>query len=125
MNDAGEWVGDVDILKGLRNLELGVGDLTEKCLHDQSFTSAGLKMISIDCWEEILDPPDGVLLLRSTPAALDQGRQWQWMVRLAAASIAFSRQYRCICLPLDRSFCWTCVVGKISTQSKKNVLLIY
>lgn len=125
VNDAGEWVGDVDILKGLRNLELGVGDLTEKCLHDQSFTSAGLKMISIDCWEEILDPPDGVLLLRSTPAALDQGRQWQWMVRLAAASIAYSRQYRCICLPLDRSFCWTCVVGKISTQSKKNVLLIY
>ncbi|CAG8085264.1 unnamed protein product [Penicillium salamii] len=76
VNDAGEWVGDVDILKGLRNLELEVEDLTEKCSQDQSFTSAGLKMISIDCWEEILDPPDGVLLLRSTPAALYQGRQW-------------------------------------------------
>ncbi|KAJ6094128.1 hypothetical protein N7467_002973 [Penicillium canescens] len=85
INDGGEWVGDLDILKGLRDLEFGVLDPADsKCTHDPTFAVTGVKAISIDCWEEILDPPDGLLVLRSTPASHDRHRHWQWMVRLAA-----------------------------------------
>jgi hypothetical protein len=129
VKDRGEWVGDLDILKGLRDLEIGVSGPTDsKCIHDPSFPATGVKLISIDCWEEILDPPSGLLVLRSAPATLathDQRGYWQWMVRLAAVSIARSRKYRCICLPVDRSFCWTCVVGKIDADEKRNVLFVY
>lgn len=119
-------MGDLDILKGLRNLELGGPDFADvKCIHDPSFAVAGLKMTSIDCWEEILDPPNGVLELRSTLATDDRSGHWQWMVRLASASVAFSRKYRCMCLPVDRAFCWTCVADKISAYGERNVLLIY
>lgn len=129
VNDRGEWVGDLDILKGLRYLEIGVPDPADStCIHDPSFAVAGVKVISIDCWEEILDPPSGLLVLRSapaTPATHDRRGHWQWMVRLAAVSIARSRKYRCICLPVDRSFCWTCVVDKIDAGQERNVLLVY
>jgi hypothetical protein len=129
VNDRGEWVGDLDILEGLRHLEIGVPGPTEsKCTHDPSFPVAGIKLISIDCWEEILDPPGGLLVLRSAPATLstnDRRGHWQWMVRLAAVSIARSRKYRCICLPVDRSFCWTCVVDKIDADEERNVLFVY
>ncbi|KGO75808.1 hypothetical protein PITC_033920 [Penicillium italicum] len=80
INDGGQWVGDIDILKGLRNLEVGGPELAGvKCTHDPSFAISGLKIISIDCWEEILDPPTGVLVLRSTPATHDRSEHWQWM----------------------------------------------
>ncbi|KAJ5374379.1 hypothetical protein N7517_006385 [Penicillium concentricum] len=129
VNDRGEWLGDLDILKGLRDLEMVVLDPADsKCIHDPAFAAAGVKLISIDCWEEILDPPSGLLVLRSasaTPATHDRGGNWQWMVRLAAVSIARSRKYRCICLPVDRSFCWTCVVDKIDDGEERNVLLVY
>jgi hypothetical protein len=78
INDRGEWVGDLDILNGLRNLELEGPDSSELiCEHDPSFAVAGLKMTSIDCWEEILDPPNGVLVLCSTPASHDRSEHWQ------------------------------------------------
>ncbi|KXG49445.1 Pyridoxal phosphate-dependent transferase, major region, subdomain 2 [Penicillium griseofulvum] len=60
VNDRDEWVGDLDILKGLRDLEIGIPGLTDKWLHDPSF-SVGVKLISIDCWEEILDPPTSIM----------------------------------------------------------------
>lgn len=126
INDWGQWVGDIDILKGLRNLEVGGPDLAGvKCIHDPSFAMSGLKMISIDCWEEILDPPTGVLVLRSTPATHGRSEHWQWMVRLAATSVGFSRKYKCICLPVDRPFCWTCVAYKMGRSGERNVLLIF
>ncbi|RAL04544.1 uncharacterized protein BO80DRAFT_398847 [Aspergillus ibericus CBS 121593] len=125
VNDGGEWVGDVDILKGLRDVQMLAHPLSDTtCSHDPSFTAAGATMISIDCWEEILDPPSGILVLRSTPATPDGSRNWQWMVRLAAVSIASLRKYQCICIPLDRMVCWTCVISRLGVD-RERTLLVY
>ncbi|PYI08303.1 hypothetical protein BO78DRAFT_339468 [Aspergillus sclerotiicarbonarius CBS 121057] len=125
VNDGGEWVGDVDILKGLRDAQMLVHPLSDiTCSHDPCFTAAGAAMISIDCWEEILDPPGGILVLRSTPTTPGGSRNWQWMVRLAAVSMASLRNYQCICIPLDRSVCWTCVVGRLGVD-RDRTLVVY
>jgi hypothetical protein len=125
VNDGGEWVGDLDILKGLRDLKMEKPTLTDRdCLHDPSFSAAGVQMVSIDCWEEILDPPSGFLVLRSTPSTHGERGHWQWMVRLAAAGIASSRNYQCTYLPWDGSFCWTRVVGSLRDDHEQRVLLI-
>ncbi|KAJ5547777.1 hypothetical protein N7513_005011 [Penicillium frequentans] len=81
VNDGGEWVGDLDILKGLKDLKMEkINSAVIECSHDPSFAAAGVKMVSIDCWEEILDPPSGFLVLRSTPGTHDGRGQWQWMI---------------------------------------------
>lgn len=125
VNDGGEWVGDLDILKGLADLKIGRNESTNsECSHDPSFTAAGVGMVSIDCWEEILDPPEGFLVLRSTPGSCDRSRYCQWMVRLAAVGIASSRKYECICLPVDTQSCWTCAVGKLRADHEPKVLFV-
>ena len=125
VNDGGDWVGDLDILKGLRDLTMEVIDSADEvCSHDHSFAAAGVKMVSIDCWEEILDPPDGFLVLRSAPGTHYKQGYWQWMVRLAAVGIASSKKYKCICLPVGSHFCWTCVIGKLRTDDEHKVLFI-
>ncbi|GLA81319.1 hypothetical protein AtubIFM56815_004963 [Aspergillus tubingensis] len=128
VNDGGEWVGDVDILKGLTDVQFPAYPSFSRglCNHDSSFQTALLKsagMVSIDCWEEILDPPEGVLVLRSTPVTSNDSRNWQWMVRLAAISMASSKGYKCFCLPLDRDICWTCIVGQIGTDGGKQLVV--
>ncbi|PWY92995.1 hypothetical protein BO94DRAFT_564195 [Aspergillus sclerotioniger CBS 115572] len=125
VNDGGEWVGDIDILKGLRDAQMLVHPLSDSaCPHDPSFTAAGAAMTTIDCWEEILDPPKGVLVLRSTPATPGGFRNWQWMVRLAAVSMASLRNYQCICIPLDRIVCWSCVVSRLGVD-RDRMLVVY
>ncbi|KAJ5627388.1 hypothetical protein N7528_004815 [Penicillium herquei] len=121
INDSGEWVGDLDILKGLKYLKKA---RTGLCSHDRRFEAAAVKMVSIDCWEEILDPPDGFLVLRSTPSISHEQGYWQWMVRLAAVCIASSRKYECICLPVDMDFCWTCVIGNLGAAGDRKILFI-
>lgn len=124
VNDGGEWVGDVDILQGLTDVQFLVYLFSRgSCNHDPSFRAAAIEMVSIDCWEEILDPPDGVLVLRSTPVAPDGSERWQWMVRLAAISMASSRKFKCFCLPLDRDICWTCVVRYLGVDGEKKLVV--
>ncbi|PYI27959.1 hypothetical protein BP00DRAFT_459790 [Aspergillus indologenus CBS 114.80] len=125
VNDGGEWVGDIDILKGLKDAQMLLHPLSEStCSHNMNFAAADAAMVSIDCWEEILDPPSGTLVLRSTPAISDGSRSWQWMVRLAAISLASSSKYQCICLPLHGPVCWTCVVSKLGS-GKDRTLVVY
>ncbi|OJJ96449.1 hypothetical protein ASPACDRAFT_54370 [Aspergillus aculeatus ATCC 16872] len=50
VNDGGEWVGDVDILKGLRDVQLLLHPLSEStCAHKMDFAAAGAAMVAIDC----------------------------------------------------------------------------
>ena len=39
-------------------------------MHNPCFAVSGVKSTSIHCWEEILNPPSGLLMLRSALAAL-------------------------------------------------------
>lgn len=130
--DGSEWIGDLDILKGLRNMRLGEDIFSDSVCtsnppHDPSFSAAGAEMVTIDCWEEILDPPKRFLMLRSSSDTQNRSLRWQWMVRLAAVSIASSKRYECICLPLDRDFCWTCRLQplmKFNQRTENRVLFI-
>jgi hypothetical protein len=117
MNDEGEWVADLDILRGLADPRLEVRGLEGKnCAHGSTFANLGLEIVSIDCWEEILEPPNQILVLRSGGS---------WMARLAAVSIAYSRGYRCICLPTDRPICWACVLSGLQLDAGEIILLVY
>ncbi|RLL97341.1 hypothetical protein CFD26_106249 [Aspergillus turcosus] len=117
MNDEGEWVADLDILRGLADPRLEVRGLEgKKCAHGSTFANLGLEIVSIDCWEEILEPPNQILVLRSGGS---------WMARLAAVSIAYSRGYRCICLPTDRPICWACVLSGLQLDAGDIILLVY
>ncbi|KAL3474145.1 hypothetical protein BJX99DRAFT_248478 [Aspergillus californicus] len=85
--DGGEWVADLDILNALgrtrtRLWSSNLGPNDGVCSHDTSFTHSGMKLISIDCWEEILSPPPSPLILSSGPS---------WMARLAGRSIGSSK----------------------------------
>lgn len=52
-------------------LEMGVSDQAgSKCMQNPCFAVSGVKLTSIDCWEEILNPPSGLLVLHSAPATL-------------------------------------------------------
>ncbi|KAF7165377.1 hypothetical protein CNMCM6106_001567 [Aspergillus hiratsukae] len=78
MNDEGEWVADLDILRGLADPRLEVRGLEgKKCAHGSTFANLGFEIVSIDCWEEILEPPNQILVLRSGGS---------WMARLAASA---------------------------------------
>ncbi|KIA75569.1 hypothetical protein HK57_00672 [Aspergillus ustus] len=103
MYDGAEWVADLDILRSLKespNLST-LGIHNEACGHNLSVQSCGVKFVSIDCWEELLSPPEKPMVLRSGAS---------WMARLTGVSIAFSRGVKCFLLPTDKEFCWTCVV---------------
>ncbi|KAF9894932.1 hypothetical protein FE257_004554 [Aspergillus nanangensis] len=126
VNDSGDWVGDLDIFKGLRYLEQEMIYSADRvlCSHDPGFAAAGVEMVSIDCWEEILDPPAGFLVLRSAPGKHYKQGYGQWMVRLAAVGIAASRKYKCVCLPVGRDVCWTCAIGKFGADDDRKVLFV-
>ncbi|KAL2830887.1 hypothetical protein BDW59DRAFT_158322 [Aspergillus cavernicola] len=96
--DGGEWVADLDILKALERSRSWASHLEESkeaCSHDASFTHSGMRLVAIDCWEEILSPPPAALILRPGPS---------WMARLAGLSIGSSKRYKCVSLPTDETF---------------------
>ncbi|KAF2842538.1 hypothetical protein M501DRAFT_1008430 [Patellaria atrata CBS 101060] len=110
LNDKHHWVGDLDILKALDDIKTvkGLGAVSGLCGHDPSYSMANIEaaVTSIDCWEELLDAPDGVMVLRADSS---------WMARLGAVSIAHQKQYMCKYLPTWEEICWTCVMEAVSS----------
>ncbi|KAL4861298.1 hypothetical protein BDV12DRAFT_208160 [Aspergillus spectabilis] len=118
--DGAEWVADLDILKALEHSRLwasNLGPSSGTCSHGATFGKIGMRLVSIDCWEEILNPPPSALIVRSGPS---------WMARLAALSIGLSKRYACVILPKDETFCWGCVSNVFGIdRNKTDVLLVY
>lgn len=48
-----------------------------------------------------------------------------WMVRLTGVSIAYSRGFKCCLLPVDKDFCWTCVVKEAETGRIEDEKLLF
>ncbi|KAJ0413282.1 hypothetical protein BJY00DRAFT_64185 [Aspergillus carlsbadensis] len=117
--DGGEWVADLDILKALEHSRIWttlVSPPAGPCSHNTPFTSCGMRLVSIDCWEEILCPPSDSLVLRSGPS---------WMARLAGLSIGVSKSYRCVCLS-GGEVCWSCFADVVNARhNKTDILFIY
>lgn len=119
--DGGEWVADLDILNALAHSRASVPHFPTSvgpCSHTTQLPWCGTRLVSIDCWEEILCPPsDSSLVLRPGTS---------WMARLAGLSIGVSKRYTCVCLPQDKGFCWSCIASVVdTTRNKTDLLFIY
>lgn len=125
--DRGVWVADLDIPKALgyqanasrsesgssRNIQRqdqsnASSDLwmmPERCLHPNSedWTATGIgPLTSIDNWDEFLDPPMHIGVVRATGS---------WSARMALTAVARQRGFTVIIAPEligahDRSICW-------------------
>ncbi|KAL4993538.1 hypothetical protein BDV10DRAFT_199511 [Aspergillus recurvatus] len=120
MYDQAEWVADLNILKSLDSSPdlSACGVIDRRCGHDPSITACGVEFVSIDCWEELLSPPNEPMVLRSGSS---------WMARLTGVSIASSKGFKCFLLPVHESFCWTCVVEEAGVGGivDRKVLFVY
>lgn len=98
VQDKGTWVADIDVLERERE---GIDTLkfTCACL-DPSFP-ADADAVSLDTWEELLDPPPCVGIFRAKD---------NWAARLAAVSILIQqgRNHVAIIVDGDR-VCWRCL----------------
>jgi hypothetical protein len=77
VRERGIWVADIDVLGSLQNITRDNANKAD-CTHPP-LTRASGELISIDSWDELLDPPHGVSIVRSRD---------NWVGRLAATCVA-------------------------------------
>ncbi|KAM5435049.1 hypothetical protein McanMca71_002600 [Microsporum canis] len=115
VRDRGEWVADLDIL-GIdkSRLTLGSGDVCPS--HDGQPLEH--EYTSIDCWEELLDPPLDVGVFRA---------RGNWVARLAAVSILMQKSKSSQIAIFDRVLClesFECQFQKILNKSPRSFICI-
>jgi hypothetical protein len=104
VHDSGVWVGDVDVLKALNDVRVSrMQPLSCKCQNAGRLTKA---LVSIESWDEVLDPPNESIIVRATG---------NWISRLAVTAILVQtmpsegllslEKYFTICPP---AVCWAC-----------------
>ncbi|KAI1745747.1 hypothetical protein F4680DRAFT_112079 [Xylaria scruposa] len=104
---SGQWIGDIDVLE----LEKTPVDIFETeckgdCEVEGTDHSQAVELISLDTWEELLDPPPSVGVFRAKS---------NWAARLAAASISSHQNNpRAILLIGGTELCWKCLVSHYS-----------
>ncbi|KAI0194060.1 hypothetical protein EV127DRAFT_334323 [Xylaria flabelliformis] len=115
VHDRGEWVADLDVLRTLeQETTWTIGEklhwkqpmlsCVAECEHVRHAKVGSMNgteysdLIAIDDWNEILDPPGTVAIVRS----LDN-----WLGRLAAAAVC--RQLGFLAIILPGKVCWTCI----------------
>ncbi|KAI1142003.1 hypothetical protein F5Y05DRAFT_369401 [Hypoxylon sp. FL0543] len=138
VHDAGQWVGDLDILKvfGERNHRLPTSRPRRRgvCQHDDIVKQAVLDDLStIDTWEEVLDTPPSIGVIRAHK---------NWPGRLAASVIPTQKladdditfdetnhpennipslhSPRAIVLENGTDTCWVCVYRRVQKMLPKN-----
>ncbi|KAK7981734.1 hypothetical protein PG988_003972 [Apiospora saccharicola] len=101
----GQWVGDIDVL----NLEksppdIFLSDCHEACTEEESPDFE--EMVSIDCWDEVLDPPPAIGVFRAKK---------NWIARLAVAAILTQQDLGHALVLVDGDYlCWKCLAKKYS-----------
>ncbi|PTB48833.1 hypothetical protein M431DRAFT_500766 [Trichoderma harzianum CBS 226.95] len=102
VQDNGNWVADIDVI----DMEKSCPDIIEKFSCDQSCSAADPEeshgdKVSIDSWEELLDPPPCIGIFRAKK---------NWAARLAAASILVQqgKGYSALIVG-DERVCWSCL----------------
>ncbi|XEV00929.1 hypothetical protein FSHL1_006216 [Fusarium sambucinum] len=98
VQDKGTWVADIDVLERERE---GIDTLTFTCGCSDPHFPADADAVSLDTWEELLDPPPCVGIFRAKD---------NWAARLAAVSILIQqgRQHVAAIVDGDR-VCWRCL----------------
>ncbi|KAI8633138.1 hypothetical protein F5Y19DRAFT_291497 [Xylariaceae sp. FL1651] len=115
VHDRGEWIADLDILRALeKDTTWAVGSTGEwrqpqissvnECEHVEHAKAKFMgetelqKLTAIDDWNEILDPPGTVAIVRS---------QDNWLGRLATTAVCRQLGHSVILLP--GRVCWVCI----------------
>jgi hypothetical protein len=114
VRDAGAWVGDIDIMAALQHSSVQtLPEPLQPCSHNQP-SKPPLRMMSVECWDQILDCPDGLLVTRSTK---------NWVARLALIAVLAQhcrlKSKRIFICPEDT--CWECV----QPQDRGNIIYVY
>ncbi|KAI1359661.1 hypothetical protein F5Y08DRAFT_319019, partial [Xylaria arbuscula] len=104
----GKWVSDIDAL-GLKKSPLDVfeTDCRRECDPDNSEGTSMMKeIISLDDWEELLDPPPSTGIFRARS---------NWVARLAVSSILIQqRNENCALIIGGNELCWKCLYRNYS-----------
>lgn len=104
--DRGEWVADVDplLLMPLVGRGASLRKLPAKatCSHPK-IARANEDITAVDSWDELLDKPDGVFVIRAGE---------NWVARLALTLVAYQqlqKTYKTFAITLcPPEVCWTC-----------------
>jgi hypothetical protein len=103
VHDQGLWVADLDVLK-LLNRDTSTGrsyaifSKTCDCQGEDTVTRVA-RYVSIDTWNELLDPPDSIAVFRA---------RGNWVARLAAVSILRQKAYGITIVLEGSQVCWGC-----------------
>ncbi|KAI1327978.1 hypothetical protein F5Y16DRAFT_168017 [Xylariaceae sp. FL0255] len=130
VHDKGEWVADVDIQLAFSNTSWRGHDgsknqprlgYVKSCDHVGHAGCSARDVIgshhltSVDDWNEILEPPNGVGIVRSLG---------NWLGRLSATTVCLQKGHSVLVLP-DK-FCWSCISEKwcelMGIQSRAGML---
>ncbi|KEY65335.1 hypothetical protein S7711_01846 [Stachybotrys chartarum IBT 7711] len=100
VQDNGNWIADIDVIE----IEKGGTDVIEQFNCTEECASKALDhsdVVSIDCWEELLDPPPCTGVFRA---------RGNWAARLAVASILAQQGKGHAAVVIgSESICWHCL----------------
>lgn len=94
----GKWIADIDVLRRERNCP---DSLSFPCQCELNADQAGLNIVALDTWDELLDAPPCTGVLRAHK---------NWVARLAAVSILARRgRSSSVAIINGSQICWRCV----------------
>ncbi|KAF2136900.1 uncharacterized protein K452DRAFT_236786 [Aplosporella prunicola CBS 121167] len=107
VHDRGAWIADLDIIKASEKLYHALEQpwhINRTCEHDNGYHNRRLNAIAIDNWDEFLDKPESLCIVRA----------WgNWVARLSAATISAQRSdkhCRTVIVPRSEKICWECIM---------------
>jgi hypothetical protein len=101
--DSGTWIGDVSIINSMESKCFKLfKQLSSSCYHP-SLQVRGMRMVSIDNWDEFIDYPSSIMVVRA---------KGNWLARLAAASLSVQRKHVTVVLSHESEICWPCIRNK-------------
>lgn len=111
LSDGGTWVADLDILAGLKRMDLlfRIPEPSEPCDHfNDATTSKSLELIAVDNWAEFLDPPESPVIIRC---------HGNWIGRLGATILSIQKGHPTILIP-PKVTCKTCVSEMVEGETE-------
>ena len=130
--DGKQWIADLDVIASLRCEEYFKRLRPPHCSHwnaeqrpilenaaVQIAKTTEKQLVSIDSWEELLDPPEG---LGTTNIGVLRAYD-NWHARVAAASICVQQRLRTVVLPTE-SLCTSCGVDGFRNMADFAQMLI-
>ncbi|KAK7409382.1 hypothetical protein QQX98_008444 [Neonectria punicea] len=109
VQDKGEWVADIDVLE-LEKSEMQVIKFPCDCQRE-ALPPSSQDVLSLESWEEILDPPPSVGVIRANR---------NWAARLAAITVLEQQgQGHAVAVLGNDPICWSCLESLYSEPESR------